>query len=65
MRKFRFRHKQETWLELTIEAYDYNLAVINIEKCSINIDDYDFIGEVVQEELSPYTHIKKWLRDIV
>ena len=43
MKEFKFRHKQEIWLMLTIKAYDYDLAVINIEKCGINIKDYDFI----------------------
>lgn len=43
MEEFKFRHKEETWLILTIKAYDYNLAVINIEKCGINIQDYDYI----------------------
>ena len=42
MKKFTFRHKEETWLTLTIDAYDYNLAVINIEKCGILIKDYDY-----------------------
>jgi hypothetical protein len=41
MKKFTFRHKEETWLTLTIEAYD--LAVINIEKTGINISDYDYL----------------------
>lgn len=59
MKKFQFKHKQETWLILTISAYDYNLAVINIEKCGINIIDYDFIGEVVQEKLSLFAVIRK------
>jgi hypothetical protein len=44
MNKYSFRHKQETWLIITIAAYDYELAVINIEKCKIDIQDYDFIG---------------------
>ena len=42
MKKFTFRHKQETWLTITIEAYDYNLAIINIEKCGISIKYYDY-----------------------
>jgi hypothetical protein len=43
MKKFTFRHKEETWLTLTIKAYDYDLAVINIEKTGINISDYDYL----------------------
>lgn len=42
MKEFKFTHKEETWLDLTIQAYDYNLAVINIEKCGININDFDY-----------------------
>ncbi len=42
MKEFKFTHKEETWLDLTIKAYDYNLAVINIEKCGININDFDY-----------------------
>lgn len=42
MKEFRFTHKEETWLTLTIRAYDYDLAVINIEKCGINISDYNY-----------------------
>ena len=45
MKKFTFRHKEETWLTITIEAYDYDLAVINIEKCGISIKDYDYKPE--------------------
>ena len=40
--EFKFTHKEETWLDLTIQAYDYDLAVINIEKCGININDFDY-----------------------
>jgi hypothetical protein len=43
MKDFKFRHKEEIWLTITIKAYDYNLAVINIEKCNINIKDYEYI----------------------
>jgi hypothetical protein len=42
MKRFTFRHKEETWLTITIEAYDYNLAVINIEKCGIDIKHYNY-----------------------
>ena len=43
MKSFEFKHKEETWLTISIKAYDYNLAVINIEKTGINIKDYNFI----------------------
>lgn len=43
MEDFKFRHKKETWLTINIKAYDYNLAVINIEKCGISIKDYDYL----------------------
>jgi hypothetical protein len=45
MERFTFRHKEETWLTITIEAYDYNLAVINIEKCRIDIKHYNYEPE--------------------
>lgn len=45
MKSFEFKHKHETWLTITIKAYDYDLAVINIEKTGINIQDYIFIKE--------------------
>ena len=42
MKEFKFTHKQETWLDLIIKAYDYDLAVINIEKCGIDINDFEY-----------------------
>ena len=45
MKSFEFEHKDEMWLTIIIKEYDYDLAVINIEKTGINIADYKFIRE--------------------
>ena len=42
MKEFKFTHKQEIWLVLIIKAYDYDLAVVNIEKCGIDINDFEY-----------------------
>ena len=39
---FKFVHKKEKWLYLTIKAYDFNLALINIKKCDIDINEYNY-----------------------
>jgi hypothetical protein len=43
IKDFKFFHKKELWLTIIIKAYDYNLAVITMEKCGINIKDYEYI----------------------